>query len=171
MPRGRRYPFYPHMRHRRGMSETADPDEPNGRFIRLNMVDWELRRLQKQGRLLLGDITYLTYLLNVSHQELLELLNLDWGPDLEDGDEGCDETCDEECHHHMDPAAWREWQRRRRSMRPRSEQLEVAYPLAMRALRRRRKPLRQRRRPEIARNLTRLARLFGRRGLRQRFGR
>ena len=161
MPRGRRYPFFPHVHHRRGMSETADPDEPNGRFIRLNMVDWELRRLQKQGRLLLGDITYLTYLLNVSHQELLELLNLDWGPDLEDGDEGCDETCDEECHHHMDPAAWREWQRRRRSMRPRSEQLEVAYPLAMRALRRRRKPLRQRRRPEIARNLTRLARLFG----------
>ena len=160
MPRAHRIPFYPHMHRRRGMSETADPDDPNGRYIRLNMVQWELRRLEKRGRIHLGDLNYLSYLLNVSHNELLELLGMDWGPDLDDEDEECDEECDEE-RDHMDRASWLQWRRHRQSMRPRREQLEAAFPLCLAALKKRRKALRQRRRPEITRNMTRLAKLFG----------
>ena len=83
MPRGRRYPFHPHMRRLRGMSEIADPNEPNGRYLRLQTVKWERRRLEKRGRMELGDLGYLTCLLDVGHQELMEMLELDWGPDLE----------------------------------------------------------------------------------------
>ena len=161
MPRGHRIPFYPHhIQRQRGMTEVANPDEPSACYLRVNMVDWELRRLKKQGRLVLADLGYLRYLLGVDNHEMLDMLKLEWEPDLDEDDEDDADECDEECPP-MDPMSWQEWQRRSRSMRPRREQLEAAYPLALRALSRRRKPLRQRRRPEIARNLARLSRLFG----------
>ena len=149
MRRRRRTLFFPHTRRRAGLSGAVDPEDPCERFIRLRMVEWERRRLRAKGRLLGEDLRYLGYLLGMGHQELMDALDVEWEPEMEDADD--EESVDLALCRELHRSGTRRW----------PQQLEAAFPRCLRALGRRRRVLRQRRRPEIARNMNRLRRLFG----------
>ena len=122
----------------------------NRRYLMHMQISWELSRLQAAGAVTYYDLQYLERLLDMDRRQLLVALKVPSKVQVEDDDD------DDELQWDM------EWgPRRARPHMVVAQGLADVLPHALRLLRGQAEGLRQRRKPEVARNLGRFAKLLG----------